>query len=154
METAMDTPMQTGPVRRIREIYDRLGLLPLSVIQLMARLSLAVVFFRSGLSKTASWDSTVALFAEEYRVPVLPPEIAATLAATVELSMPVFLVLGLFSRLAVLPLIGMIAVIQTFVYPMAWPDHLIWTTLILIVLTRGPGVFSLDHLATRVLFRH
>jgi putative oxidoreductase len=133
----------------LRRFYDRLGSLPFSIIQLMSRLSLAVIFWRSGQAKLANWDLTLQLFASEYKVPVLPPEIAAPLAASFELGCPIFLMLGLFTRIACLPLIGMTLVIQIFVYPMSWPDHLIWLTLLLLLLTRGPGAVSLDHLAAR-----
>jgi putative oxidoreductase len=148
-----DGSLKTGVADRIRTLYDRLGLLPFSVIQLMSRCSLAVIFWRSGQTKLANWDLTLQLFANEYRVPVLPPEIAAPLAAAFELSCPVFLVLGLLTRVACLPLIGMTLTIQLFVYPQAWPDHLLWLTLLLLLLSRGPGVFSLDHLATKSFAR-
>jgi putative oxidoreductase len=87
-------------------------------------------------------------------VPVLPPEVAATLAYSFEHYTPMFLVAGLLTRVAVLPLIGMTLVIQTFVYPQAWPDHLTWMTMMLLLLSRGPGVFSLDHLAKKAFDRH
>jgi putative oxidoreductase len=139
---------------RVRHVYEQLGLLPLSVIQLMARFSLAVIFWRSGQAKIANWDLTLQLFANEYKVPILPPEIAAPMAAAVELSTPILLVLGLFTRVATLPMIGMTLVIQIFVYPMSWADHLVWMTLLLLLLSRGPGVVSLDHLAKKTLDRH
>ena len=132
--------------QRICSAYDRLGLLPLSVLQLMARFSMAIVFWRSGQTKLANWDLTLQLFTNEYKVPLLPPEIAAPMAAAVELSCPVLLVLGLMTRVATLPMIGMTLVIQFFVYPQSWPDHLAWMTFLLLLLTRGPGVLSLDHL--------
>jgi putative oxidoreductase len=138
---------------RVRNVYDRLGLLPFSIIQLMARCSVAVVFWRSGQTKLKNWDLTLQLFANEYKVPVLPPEIAAPLAASFELSCSILLLVGLLTRVATLPLIGMTLVIQLFVYPMSWPDHLVWLTLLLLLLARGPGVVSLDHLATRYFGR-
>ena len=149
----MDAMMKPNPVARVRQLYDRLGLLPLSVLQLMARFSMAIVFWRSGQTKIANWDLTLQLFANEYKVPVLPPEFAAPMAAAVELSCPVLLVLGLFTRLATLPMIGMTLVIQIFVYPMSWVDHLVWMTLLLLLLSRGPGVLSLDHVAKKAFDR-
>ena len=125
---------------------DALNRVPLSVPQLLARLGLAGVFFRSGMSKITNWDLTVQLFQEEYRVPVLPPDLAASLATSVELSVPVFLALGLFTRIATLPLLGMTAVIEIFVYPLSWPEHLTWAALLVLLLIRGGGTFSLDHL--------
>lgn len=77
------------------------------------------------------------------------PHMAALLATTFELACPVLLVLGLASRLATLPLLGMTAVIQLFVYPESWPDHLIWAAVLLSILARGPGALSLDHLIAR-----
>jgi putative oxidoreductase len=145
--------MKPRLAERIQRLYAGLGLLPLSVIQLMSRFSLAVIFWRSGQAKIANWDLTLQLFANEYKVPVLPPEIAAPLAASVELSCPVLLVLGLFARVATLPMIGMTLVIQTFVYPMSWPDHLVWMTMLLLLLSRGPGTLSLDHLAAKTFGR-
>ena len=118
---------------------------PLSILQLLFRFTIAAVFWNSGQTKIASWLTTVALFRDEYQVPILPPEIAATLAATVELTCPVLLVLGLATRLATLPMLGMTFVIEMFVYPENWLEHLTWATTLLFILTRGPGPFSLDH---------
>jgi len=154
MAMKMEETSPPNLLGRIRRIYDRLGLLPLSLIQLMARVSMAMIFWRSGQAKLANWDLTLQLFANEYKVPVLPPEIAAPMAAAVELSTPILLVLGLCTRLATLPMIGMTLVIQIFVYPMSWVDHLIWMTLLLLLLSRGPGVISLDHLAKKAFDRH
>lgn len=154
MTMKMESKVQPGLVGYVRLVYERLGWLPLSVIQLMARCSLAVIFWRSGETKSANWDLTVQLFANEYKVPVLPPEVAATIAYSFEHYCPIFLVLGLFTRIATLPLIGMTLVIQTFVYPQAWTDHLTWMTMMLLLLSRGPGVVSLDHLAKKALDRH
>ncbi len=117
---------------------------PLSVLQLLFRISIAAVFWNSGLTKIASWQSTIVLFRDEYRVPLLPPEIAASLAATVELTCPVLLVLGLMTRLATLPMLGMTFVIEAFVYPEDWVEHLLWASLLLFILTRGPGAIALD----------
>ena len=119
---------------------------PLSLIQLGARLSVGAVFFNSGLLKYNSWEFAIKLFEDEYKVPLLDPTIAARLAMFNELVFPVFLFIGLATRLATLPLLGMTFVIEVFVYPMAWPEHLMWASLLVLVLTRGPGVFSLDHL--------
>jgi putative oxidoreductase len=130
---------------RLSAAFDLLGRVPLSIHQLLFRLAIAGVFFRAGLTKIASWESTIALFAEEYKVPVLPPELAASLSASVELGCSALLILGLATRLATLPFLGMIATIQLFVYPQAWPEHLTWVSILLFLLTRGPGAISLDH---------
>ena len=118
----------------------------LAVCQLLFRLAIAGVFFRAGLTKITSWEPTVALFRDEYKMPVLSPEIAAGLATTFELGCSILLVVGLATRLATLPLLGMIAVIQLFVYPSAWPEHLTWASILLFLLTRGPGPLALDRL--------
>ena len=120
--------------------------LPLSLIQLLFRLAIASGFLKGGLNKIANWTLTVQLFADEYQVPVLPPEIAAALSVTFELGCSLLLVLGLATRLATLPLLAMLAVIQTFVYPHSWADHLTWGAILLFLLTRGAGAFSLDWL--------
>jgi putative oxidoreductase len=151
MTMKMDETTSPTLLSRVRDLYDRLGLLPLSVIQAMARVSLAMIFWRSATAKAANWDLTLQLFANEYKVPVLPPEIAANLAYAMERSCPVLLVLGLCTRLATLPMLGMTLVIQTLVYPMAWVDHLTWTAMLLLLLSRGPGVFSLDHVIGKAL---
>jgi putative oxidoreductase len=119
--------------------------LPLSVILLAIRIGVGAVFFRSGLLKLNSWQFTIQLFRDEYRVPLLDPVIAAQLATIVEVGVPPLLFAGLATRLATLPLLGMIVVIQVFVYPNAWSDHLLWGAALALVLTRGPGRFSLDH---------
>ena len=118
---------------------------PLSILQFLFRVTMAAVFWNSGQTKIASWLTTVALFRDEYQVPILPPEVAATLAAAVELTCPILLVLGLATRLATLPMLGMTFVIEVFVYPENWLEHLTWATTLLFILTRGPGPLSLDH---------
>jgi putative oxidoreductase len=129
---------------RLAAIVALLERFPMAVLQLLFRISIGAVFWNSGLTKIASWQSTVVLFRDEYRVPVIPPEIAATLAASVELTCPVLLVLGLAARLATLPMLGMTFVIEAFVYPEDWIEHLTWVSLLLFILTRGAGSLSLD----------
>lgn len=129
----------------------RLERFPLCVIQLAMRIAIGAVFFNSGLLKINSWEFAVKLFEDEYRLPLLDPAWAARLAAFTELTFPVLLVLGLAARLATLPLLGMILVIQTLVYPQAWVEHLVWASILLFLLTRGPGLLSLDHLIERGL---
>ena len=133
-------------LERLETVLDALSRFPVSILQFLLRLSMASVFWHSGMTKIASWDTTVALFRDEYMVPVLPPELAASLAATVELMCPVLLVLGIASRLATLPMLGMTFVIEVFVYPEQWIEHLMWASILLFILTRGPGVLSIDYL--------
>jgi putative oxidoreductase len=122
---------------------------PLSILLLAMRISVGAVFFRSGLLKVDSWQFAIQLFRDEYRVPLLDPVVAARITTAVELGVPPLLFVGLATRLATLPLLGMIVVIQIFVYPNAWNDHLLWASALALVLTRGPGVFSLDHWIAR-----
>jgi len=128
---------------------DLLGRVPSSLHQLLFRLAIASVFLPAGLLKLASWESTIALFQDEYKVPLLPPVIAATMATTFELGCSSLLIAGLATRLATLPLLGQIATIQLFVYPQAWHEHLVWASILLFVLTRGGGTISADHLLSR-----
>ena len=118
------------------------------LLALSARFGIAAVFWLSGRTKVEGLltvsDGAVALFLEEYRVPLLAPELAAHLAAYAEHLFPVLLVLGLFTRFAALALFGMTAVIQIFVYPDAWPTHLVWATAMLYLIGRGGGGLSLD----------
>jgi len=132
--------------RRLVELFDRLGHVPLALHQLLFRLAVAALFLRAGLTKVASWEPTVALFRDEYRVPILSPEIAAVAASIVEVGCSMLLIVGLATRLATLPLLAMLLVIQLFVYPQAWSEHLVWSSILLFLLTRGPGALSLDHL--------
>jgi putative oxidoreductase len=134
-------------------LCDALARFPLSLIQLAGRIGVGATFFRAGLLKYQSWEFTVKLFQDEYRVPLLDPAVAARIAMVQELTIPILLFLGLATRLATLPLLGMIAVIQTFVYPNAYYEHLVWGSILLLLLTRGPGVFSLDYLIERYLLR-
>lgn len=129
----------------LRRLHVALERVPYALLALPLRLAVATVFWRSGMTKLANWDTAVALFADEYRLPVLPPELAATMAASIELSTPVLLVLGLFTRAASLVLLGMTAVIEIFVYPQAWPTHIQWAAMLLVLLCRGAGTLSLDH---------
>lgn len=139
----------------VRNVFDRLGRVPLSAIQLAGRAALAGVFWRSGQVKIASWEQTVSLFRDEYQVPLLPPELAAWLAAAVELTCPVLLLFGVAARLGAATLLGMTLVIQIFVYPTNWPEHLMWASLLLLVFTRGAGALSVDHvIAKRFVVQH
>ncbi|MDQ0463564.1 putative oxidoreductase [Caulobacter ginsengisoli] len=118
------------------------------VLPLIARLGVAAVFFQSGRTKVEGLlhikPSAVDLFATEYRLPVIPPDIAAHLAAYAEHLFPLLLVLGLFTRASALALLAMTLVIQVFVYPDAWPTHLSWAGLLVPLIARGGGALSLD----------
>jgi putative oxidoreductase len=122
---------------------------PYWVLALPLRFGVAWIFWNSAQVKLINWQRTIELFTDEYRVPLLPPEWAAYMALSIELVCPVLLVLGLFTRAAVLLMLGMTAVIQTFVYPDAWPTHLQWTAMMLVLLCRGAGAVSLDYFLWR-----
>jgi putative oxidoreductase len=121
---------------------------------LAVRLFVAAVFFQSGLTKIANWDSTLSLFENEYAVPLLPANVAALLGTGVELVFPVLLVLGLGTRLAafVLFVFNVVAVVS---YPdlgaVGLKDHQLWGLLLLVTLLHGPGAFSLDRAIGRLL---
>ena len=134
---------------RAETILYALGRFPVAILQFLLRFSMASVFWHAGMTKIASWDTTIALFRDEYMVPILPPELAASLAAAVELTCPVLLVLGFATRLATLPMLGMTFVIEVFVYPEQWIEHLMWASILVFILTRGPGALSLDHVIAR-----
>jgi putative oxidoreductase len=150
---AQTVPLTAAWRDRVAALLASLERFPLALLQLLFRVSIAAVFWNSGLTKLASWQTTIVLFRDEYKVPVLPPELAATLAASVELICPVLLVLGLASRLATLPMLGMTFVIETFVYPEDWIEHLGWASFLLFILTRGPGPISLDRCIARWFLR-
>ncbi len=122
-----------------------------SLLCLVARFGIAAVFFMSGRTKVEGFltltPSTFELFRTEYVLPLIPPHIAAYLATYAEHLFPLLLVLGLFTRGAALALLGMTLVIEIFVYPDAWPTHLSWAGLLLLLVARGGGVCSLDRVA-------
>jgi putative oxidoreductase len=139
----------TGPRAALNRLASRLeALIGHNVIALSARLSVAAIFFLSGRTKVEGFltvtDNAVALFEDEYRLPLLSPELGAHLAAYAEHLFPLLLVLGLFTRYAALALLGMTLVIEVFVYPLAWPTHLSWAALLLYLIGRGGGPWSLD----------
>ena len=135
-------------MNRARRLLDLCDSIPHWFLALIARISIAAVFWQSGRTKVDGLTikpQTFALFEHEYNVPLLPPELAAYLATIAEHVFPILLVIGLASRLSALALLGMTAVIQIFVYPLAWPTHLLWAAALLYVIARGPGPVALDH---------
>jgi len=138
----------SGILLRIRAALESV---PYAALAIPLRFAVATVFWNSGTTKLDSWDTTLALFRDEYRVPLLPPEVAAYMAASIELTTPFLLVLGLFTRPAAFVLIGMTTVIEVFVYPQAWPTHIQWAAMLLVLLCRGAGTLSLDELIHRRL---
>jgi putative oxidoreductase len=123
--------------------------IPYSVIALASRIAVADIFWRSGRTKVNGLsirEETFYLFREEYKVPLLPPDLAAYLSTIGEHVFPVLLVIGLASRLSALALFGMTLVIQLFVVPGGWPEHILWFSPLGLIIARGPGAISLDHL--------
>lgn len=157
---------ESGPVAMIAglaaELRGLLARIPQSFIALLARFSIAAVFWKSGQTKIEGFavdiidgsvtlgiprfaDSTVELFREEYKLPLLPPELAALMATTAEHVFPVLLLIGLATRLSALALLGMTLVIQVLVYPGAYPTHGVWAVALLYLMVHGPGALSVDH---------
>ena len=152
-----------GPIHRVHDGFSRI---PDTLIAVVARFSIAAVFWNSGQTKVQGlvvnfvsgdfalgWprlsDSALVLFQEEYKLPFVPPELAAPMAAFAEHLFPLLLLFGLATRFSALALLGMTLVIQVFVYPDAYATHGTWAALLLYLMARGPGVFSIDHLLAR-----
>lgn len=170
MNASTDQVSEEHPHRRVgrgeRLLMMVIGMfsrIPESAIQFLARFSIAVTFWISGQTKVEGLvvdpigghihlglphlsDSAVELFRNEYALPLLPPELAAHMAATAEHVFPLLLLLGLATRLSAAALLGMTLVIEIFVYPLAYPTHGLWAALMLYLMSRGPGAFSLDRL--------
>src|SRR5213596_2294353 len=106
---------------------------PYTILAIPLRLAVATVFWNSAMTKLANWDTAVALFVDEYKVPLIAPEILAYVTVSIELTTPVLLVLGLLTRPTAAILLGMTAVIEIFVYPLAWPTHIQWAAMLLIL---------------------
>jgi putative oxidoreductase len=160
----------TGPaslglmlIRRLENIPSSLNGWLTALWEFGLRVGVAMVFFHSGETKVASsgwWDvgswwsitdTTILLFTEEYKVPILPPDVAAYLATTAEHVAPVMVILGLGARLGAAVLLGMTLVIQIFIYPDHWYEHLLWTAPLIYVFVRGPGRLSIDYMIRRSL---
>jgi putative oxidoreductase len=144
-------PSQSLVLTKLERLRALLEAIPYSLLALPLRFAVAIVFWNSGTTKLASWNTTLQLFADEYRLPLLSPELAAYMAASIELTTPFLLVLGFLTRPAALVLLGMTTVIEIFVYPQAWPTHIQWAAMLLVLLCRGAGKLSLDHVIWRRL---
>lgn len=150
-------------LRSLDRLFARV---PEALIATVARFSIAAVFWKSGQTKIDGLaidlvegrvqlgmprlsDSAVDLFRDEYRLPVLPPELAAVLAATAEHVFPILILVGLATRLSAAALLVMTLVIQVFVYPGAYPTHGVWAAVLLTLMRIGAGPLSLDALIGR-----
>lgn len=150
MQTANITEAgHSAPIALYARIKSLLDGVPWDYLVLPMRIAAFSVFMRSGLVKLDDWSSTLDLFATEYKVPVLPPVLSAYMATTIELGASSLMLVGFATRFAALAVIGMIATIQIFVYPMAWPDHIQWLAFLIPILVWGPGKFALDTLVGR-----
>ena len=137
----------------MRDAWNRIAqklneLISHNLLAVIARFSIASLFLLSGRTKVDGWlhvtDGAVELFRDEYRLPLLSPEVAAHISAYAEHLFPALLVLGLLTRLSAVALLGMTSVIEIFVYPDAWPTHLSWAGLLLYLVARGAGSISVD----------
>ena len=149
------TAVPAAPANPLRAPFDRLAaltqrLLPDDLLLLVGRLGIASVFWLSGRTKVDGLihisDSTYSLFADEYALPLIPSDLAAHLATYSEHLFSILLVLGLVTRLSALAFLGMTLVIEVFVYPDAWSTHLSWAAILLVLVAKGGGRFSLDRL--------
>lgn len=145
------------PREGILGVWDHLAnaaeRIPMALILLAVRVGVAMVFLKSGMTKTSEGltlaDQTTMLFEYEYALPLIPPDIAAYAATYAEHIFPILLILGLASRFAALALLVMTAVIQIFVYPGLWDIHLFWAGALLLIMARGPGMISVDWAISR-----
>jgi len=136
----------------VNGLIGAMSAVPYWFLALVTRISIAAVFWRSGQTKVDGWrvsDSAVDLFRTEYKLPLIDPVLAAYMATIAEHVFPILLVIGLATRFAALALLIMTLVIEIFVYPDAWPTHGTWAACFLLLMMRGPGPISLDHLIAR-----
>lgn len=153
----------TNSLLRLISLFEHI---PYALIAALGRFSIAAVFWKSGQTKIEGlaidlvtgnfqlgWprlqDSTVYLFQEEYQVPLLSAEFAAVMATIAEHVFPILILVGFATRFSALALLGMTLVIQVFVYPGAYPTHGVWAAVLLLLITQGPGKFSVDHWIAR-----
>ena len=140
---------ENGLMKIIRAVVRRFDRIPYWLIAVTARIALAQVFWSSAQAHLANWDTTLYMFGDTYQVPLLPPELAAYLAVSMELVAPPLLVLGLATRFTSLALFAITLVIEVFVFPEAWPTHIQWAAMQLVLMGRGAGSLSLDAVIQR-----
>ncbi len=143
--------------RDATSLFDRwvalrnwLGRFPISILLMGCRFAVGLYWFKGVLLRLQSPEFGLKLFQEEYKVPLLPPNVAMHLANFNETTCSILLMIGLFSRVATLPLlVQQLLVIQIFIYPSSYVDSLWLGSCMLFILTRGPGAISLDYLVER-----
>jgi putative oxidoreductase len=156
----MTTATSTSPTtpNRLTALFDGVigwfERIPYWLIAVTCRVALAQVFWSSAQTHLANWQTTLYLFGSDYSLPFLPPMLAAYTAVTIELVVPPLLVLGLATRFASLVVFGMTLVIEIFIYPQAWPTHIQWAAMMLVLMTYGAGPLSLDWLIRRKIGRN
>jgi putative oxidoreductase len=150
--TVDSVPADSRLIQRLDRLRKAARRIPLPLVEFGMRLAVGATFFKSGMLKYQSFDNAIVLFREEYRLPLLPPELAAYLGTTVELTAPVLLVLGVFARLGAAALLAMTLTIQFLVYPENWPEHLMWASILAYVLRNGAGALSIDRVVAFNLF--
>ncbi len=142
-------PAASGPAGMFGPVIGLFECIPYWLIAVTARVALAQVFWSSAQTHLANWQTTLYMFANTYQVPLLPPGLAAYLAVTLEIVTPPLLLIGLATRFAALALFGMTLVIEVFVYPQAWPTHVQWAAMMLVLMANGGGLLSVDALIRR-----
>lgn len=168
--TTLRDALRGGPLSLVQWSVHLLSRIPDAALASLGRFSIAAVFWLSGQTKVdgleidivhgtfkLGWphlsQSALLLFSDEYKLPLLPPEIAATLAASAEHIFSLLILVGLATRFSALGLLFMTLVIEVFVYPDAYPTHGVWATVLLFLMAKGPGPLSLDHWLAR-RFQH
>lgn len=161
---------QARPLQLIKWLIALFERTPYWLIALLGRFSIAAVFWKSGQTKVQGFaldilsgefqvgmpqlsDSAIYLFEEEYRLPLIAPEPAASMAAFAEHFFSALILLGLATRFSALALLIMTLIIQLLVYPDAYPTHGVWATVLLLLLAKGPGAAALDHFIARKFSR-
>ena len=155
MAARSQNPAGNSPLTaRLNAVQHWLGRFPLSILQLAMRFGVGLYWFKGALLRIQSPEFGLKLFQDEYKVPFLDPALAMHLANFNETVCSCLLMVGLFSRLATLPLlVQQLLIIQIFVFPSSYVDSLLQGSCLLFILTRGPGVFSLDHLIGRFFLK-
>lgn len=157
---------QAWPVKWVNGLIAQFERIPYGLIAVVSRFSIAAIFWKSGQTKVQGFaldivsgefqfgmphlsDSAVFLFQEEYQLPLLAPELAAIMGAVAEHVFPALILVGLATRFSALALLIMTLTIQLLVYPGAYPTHGVWAAVLLLLMAKGPGSISIDHLISK-----